>query len=590
MKKAVNLVFVIINLIIISISIPAQTAPPPNFDSNKGYNWLVSQSRNGDYGNDIMTTAFAVMALKNVGAIDHAQQALDFIKSKEDTSKHCWPQGSCKIKDTAFALWVLNDFGEDTTGGEEYLRDSMTSALRDNWFLEVVTSNNGTCKISYTRGDNNIEKTVAVNQGKFPGCTGNFPNTFFNLNTCLESNLLNNNPSIELDINCNELGPSTIISVIYNSGSNYYIIKEATSSRDKVIIENGCFGNSAGGSCNFEATLYTNWILSTIGSDVTTFLWLRNNYDKLKTLDNALMYLIARDASREQFIIDLKPLQKNDGSFNRVIFDTAFAILALSDSGNIEEAQAAVSWLQTRQNADGSWENNLLKTALVLYAAFPDAVVSLPPPIGGEPPTGFCGDGICNAENLENNQNCPSDCPTETTEVCQVNGVCETSEGEDSFNCEQDCTCGDAICDSSESYSSCPEDCQSEEPTAFCGNGILEATEECDIDPTTETGEDSSCPGRCQADCTCAEKRGFPWWISIFIVLALIGVIIYYIKTRTSKPSEKPGLKTFMPKSPFEVPKTGYRPTPPSQPAFKSKVEDELEKSIDEAKKLLKKI
>jgi len=587
MKKGANLVFVIVNLLILSSSVFAQPAPPSNFDPNKGYNWLVSQSQNGDYGNDIMTTAFAAMALKNVGALDHAQQALDFIKSKEDTSKHCWPQGSCKIKDTAFALWVLNDFGEDTSGGEEYLRDSMTAALRDNWFLEIITSNNGTCKISYTRGNDNIEKTIQVNQGKFPGCTGNFPNTFFNLNTCLESNLLNNNPSIELDINCNELGPSTIISVIYNSGSNYYIIKEATSSRDKIIIENGCFGNSAGGSCSFESTLYTNWILSVIGSDITTLLWLRNNFDRLKTLDNALLYLTVQDQSKEQYITNLKPLQKNDGSFNRVVFDTAFAILALKESGNNEEAQAAISWLQTKQNSDGSWENNLLKTALVLYAAFPDVPVSLPPITGG-PITGVCGDGICNVENLENSQNCPSDCPPEPTEVCVVNGVCESSAGENSLNCEQDCSCGDGVCDSSESPSSCSQDCEEEEPTAFCGNAILEDTEECDIDPSTETGEDSACPGRCQADCTCAKKRGFPWWISIFIIIALIAVIIYYIKTRAGKPTAKPSLRTFTTK-PFESPKVGYRP--PSQPStFRSKMEDELDKSIEEAKKLLKKI
>lgn len=587
MKKAGISILIIVLLILSNFLVNAQVNPP-NFDPAKGYSWLVSQSQNGNYGNDMMTTAFSLMALKNVGALDHAELALEYVKSQEDTTKHCWPKTGCKIKDTAFALWTLKDFGEDTTLGEDYLRSSMTAALRDNWFLEVVTSNNGTCKISYTRGDTNVEKTVHVNQGRFPGCTGSFPNTFFNLNTCLENNLLNNNPSIELDINCNELGPSTILSVIYNSGSNYYIIKEATTSRDNIIIENGCFGTTAGSSCNFEAALYTNWILSTIGSDITTLLWLRNNYDRLKPLDNALMYLTAQGPLREQFITDLKPLQKNDGSFNRLVFETAFAILALRESQNNQEADAAVNWLKTKQSSDGSWENNLLKTALVLYAAFPDVIVSLPPITGGEPPTGICGDGICNSENNENSQNCPTDCPSEVTEVCVVNGVCEISAGEDGINCSQDCSCGDGLCDASESSSSCPSDCEEEEPAAFCGNGVLEGTEECDIDPTTETGEDSACPGRCQADCTCLQKKGFPWWITIVIVLLLIVAIIFYIKTRSKKPSERPSLKPFMQK-PFETPKTTYRQ--PSQPStLKSKVEDELEKSIEEAKKLIKKI
>ncbi len=548
-----------------------------------GFTWLVEHSSNGNYGNDIQTTAFATLALKEAGALDYAQLGFDYIRSLED-SQHCWPRGNCDVTSTAFAAWVLNEYGEDTVDAEAWLKKALTPALKDNWWLEVVTSNNGVCKISYaTKGNDTTQKDVQVDAGTFPTCKRNFPSTFFDLNTCLESALLDKNPSLELDINCNDLGPNTIISVIYNSGSDYYLIKEAAASRDIITIENGCFGKKSGGSCSTDTTLFSQWILTQMGSDVSALLWLKNNYDEFRAVDNSLLYLASTDKVKDTYLQALLDLQRNDGSFNKQVYDTSIAILALKQAGS-SEAQLSEDWLASRQSADGSWENNLLRTAIALYSSFTDVGLSLPP-IGilhpTDQPLGFCGDKTCDPGE---ESFCPADCPSQ---VCVTNGLCESSLGETAKNCATDCSCGDSICDSSESSFSCPSDCGSgPQEEGICGNNIIEGSEQCD------GSDDAACSGNCQSNCLCGEDSGFPWWVPIVIVVLLAGVIFAYYRSRkkeTGKPTTaKPFFKPFT--SQLE-----RRPTQPSLPPRqqqerRSLVEDELDKSLEEAKKLLKKI
>jgi hypothetical protein len=265
-------------------------------DANQAFQWLVAHCENGNCG-DIATTAFATLALKDSGAINHAQLGLNYIKSKEDSSQHCWPSGGCKIKDTAFALWVLNEYGEDTSEGEAYLQGAVSADpdLKNFWYLEVITSNNGTCKISYNKGSNNVEKNIPVNQGTFPSCPQAPVDTFFDLNACLEADLLNKNPSLEVNVNCNDLGPSTLLALLFTKEGEYYLIEKASTGHEIFTIQNGCFGTSSKSSCNLDASLYTNWILSTLSSELSINLYLKNNVDEFKTADNALLYLSAKE-------------------------------------------------------------------------------------------------------------------------------------------------------------------------------------------------------------------------------------------------------------------------------------------------------
>ena len=79
---------------------------PKTFNPVKGYEFLASKNTNGQYEN-VITTAVAALAFKNTGATAHATQALTWLKAQKD-EKNCWPKGSCRVKDTAFALWTLS--------------------------------------------------------------------------------------------------------------------------------------------------------------------------------------------------------------------------------------------------------------------------------------------------------------------------------------------------------------------------------------------------------------------------------------------------------------------------------------------------
>jgi hypothetical protein len=95
-----------------------------------------------------------------------------------------------------------------------------------------------------------------------------------------------------------------------------------------------------------------------------------------------------------------------------------------------------------------------------------------------------CGDGICDYEQYENENNCPEDCGTSgTCEACEFDYTsygsecCDSAWYEYQIICEElevtygwDCSgclcpgdvglvCGDGACEEGETYNTCPEDC-----------------------------------------------------------------------------------------------------------------------------------
>ncbi len=588
--KAIYTIFVSA-IMLLGMVMSVWAEDPVGFNPVKGYEFLASKNENGKYEN-IVSTAIAAVAFKDAGATAHANQALAWIKTQEDDTKYCFSKGNCKSKDTAFALWTLNEFGENTDAGEEWLKSALIPALKNNWYLEIVTTNNGTCKISYPGDTAREEETIQVDAGAFPQCTAASTNTFFDLNKCLKKkDLVATRSSIDFDINCADLGPSSIISIIFNTQNSYSLVQQATTDRYQAVINNGCFSdNAADKTCSKDASLFTNWILSQVAASANVDIWLKTVYDPINPLDNALFALAAKE-TKQTYIDNLIKAQRNDGSFNNDVYTTAFAILALKKAGSTKELNSAVDWLKTKQQSDGSW-GSVPNTALALYVAFANVPVTLPPP-GGTPgpgPEQRCGDDICNGD--ETIETCPQDCETSTT-TCNKNNVCETSAGEDSDTCSVDCFCGDQVCDDYErSTNACATDCANKQPTEACGNDAVEGSEECD------GAEDSACPGLCTLSCACGEKEsgGMGKWIIFFIVFLLLGGAIFFYIRGKGKGSSKPAGKTTSEFRPFTSQLEKAQPQQPrwnmpsTNTSSKSKIDDDLDKSLEEAKKLLKKL
>ena len=120
-------------------------------------------------------------------------------------------------------------------------------------------------------------------------------------------------------------------------------------------------------------------------------------------------------------------------------------------------------------------------------------------------PTDFgavCGNGICESDKMEDNENCPDDCT-----VCG-NAICERDE--DKENCPDDCIiCGDGVCDDPE-YS--PDSCSCREDCIICGDG------RCDL------AHDEVCPEDCEdGEAKSNEEGGLEsyWWIIIIVIIAV---------------------------------------------------------------------
>jgi len=256
----------------------------------------------------------------------------------------------------------------------------------------------------------------------------------------------------------------------------------------------------------------------------------------------ALVYL---SSGNEDHLNSLVDMQSVDGDYNGDILTTAMAALALKEAGRIEEFDSAKAWLISRQRNDGSW-GDVFTTSTALYA-------------------------IYDGEQLTFR----SIADVGAVEVCNEDNLCDANFGENSFNCPLDCFCGDDVCDSEESPNTCPADCGEPEPTepvSSCGDGV------CDFDEDNDT---------CPADCP--REGGFPWFWTIVVVLLLVLAFFLYFKfhKKTEKPSKPLKIKADEKK---EKPK--YRPPTkraPSKPKRKSRTESELEKSLKEARKLLKK-
>jgi len=609
------------------------TAEETNFSAEFALDWLLEQDTNGNYGG-IIETALVTILLDEIGATDQAEQAYEYLESAID-SNNCWPSGSCTIKDTAFATYAKYERLYSIKDQKDWFVSSAARrGARGKFWLQMVgTSESGNCQVTYSYKDVSNTKDIAVEKGNFTCGDG----LWLDLDYCIARGLLGLNPTINFEIDCADLGSPTLSLIYYltQTTEDLIILNLVDPSVGDIAftVNSGCFGTTpSSNNCDYETSLYAYWALDRIGSpSIAPIVYIIENYDEKDVLHNAILYLVKPE--QNQFRAEaLVGLQRSTGDWDKNVYKTSFAILALTrDPEYSAEVDKAVEWLKSKQKADGSWNSRVSDTAIALYAAFADELSSYAPQPITTPDDGICDlDDECEPEAGETYANCPTDCPTECNldGICQENigetkescedcqlrvsqcnedGVCEAEEFFENYvDCPLDCSCGDGVCDYVEDADeSCPEDCGSAIPTptqqeAVCGNQIREGDEECD-------GADAFlCPGECQDDCTCETDGGFPWWLLIVIIIILVIIYIYFqyikkgkslrdiFKKKSNKPSQRPPFKPYstviqkqqgsqVRNQPFPV----FRRPIKSQKTKDS--ESKLDKSLDEAKRLFRK-
>ena len=508
-KKAGVLIFV---LLLFSLNVYAANL-------TDSYKWLNSQKPT-----DVYSTAFGALALRDVNG---GSSFIQYLEANKD-AEGCWPKGACKPKETALAALVMSKENKNIDKSIEWLAKNQDISLTGEWLLQIKTESSGQCDVTY---GSQTKKINVDKKGFITSDRCNTPSTFFNLGNCLEQNLLSQKTAQSFEIKCTF---SAEISSLYKDSEVYYLNDNVVSgTQAEIKINNGNFDS-------YEDTLYVNWALKELDNDLSSIIYLRKNFRENDVESSALMFLITEN---QNYVNELLTLQKEDKSFGDV-FDTALAILALKESQHQAQIDQARQWLDLQQKKDGSWNGNILDTSMVLCSS-------------------YSNEGI----DLEE-QKQVTEIPEETETSCNSDNICDVSFGENALQCQNDCSCGDNICDSSESFSSCSKDCAEED--------ILKDTV---IEKDTKKEEERS--------------YGFIWIILLILLLGVGGFFAYKkFFNKQVKIKERPSFtfsRTEPKKTEFKGPFNLLRPVAEVKSEKKSKVELDLENSLKEAKKLLQK-
>ncbi len=346
----------ILLVIILSFSIVEAVA-----NINNAYNWLLQRQMN-----DVFEASLTALAVSRADS-SRITPYVNFIISNKHSTEACWPNPVCNVKDSAAVLIAETKLGLGINVEEiiNWLASKQTLAsLSGTWNLQIVTPDSGKCSLMYQRQGESLssEFVLNVDKGKisYGSCKDQY---FFNLNSCLETSILNK-PSTIIEVSCQSLN-SASISVVYKEGNSIYLTGQPISTRARIRINNGFFDNKI-------ETLNDNWALNEANSDINSLIYLKKNLES-RVIDQALMYLITKETS---FLNSLLQLQSNFGQFNDQgglanEFSNGLSGLALQENGQHgSELENLKEWLGTRQKQDGSWSSDTKTTAVILYGVF----------------------------------------------------------------------------------------------------------------------------------------------------------------------------------------------------------------------------
>ena len=618
MKKWWYLLFIVI---LLSFSVNA-------FSKEDSINWL---ENNINYQNsNIEESSFTILSLNTDKKISKTDPSYTIFEQRGDEEEGCFPQGNCNTKDTSLAILTKYNLGADYKKSLDWLNNNLGKSDVEDWYLQIQTTGSGKCTVIY---DEDQEKIIVVNgpnKLKIEGEAGEYDwiNLKINLGVDLDE------PIEKIIVDCTKPTDSKVndISMLMSllrivNNNEFYIYQELQGRINTLEINNACYSNTLGGSCDKEASFYAAWALKKINTPMDKIIVLPYLEKSAETdLDYAMLLSITGEERHAQLLIDKQHTLGWWG--DKDIIATSFAINALKTKTKYsEELSKAKSWLDSQQISEegddkGSF-GDLLSTATATYLVYLEQ--------GSSTTTSICGNNIiesgeqCDDGNLVNGDRCSSTCKDESTLECVSNLDCELEEICDDGSCvlkcksDDDCTnsnteqCNlstgkcelreicdnDGICDVGETASTCQSDCSNKpecESDFGCNSGeVCSSSGECEAEPFKCTSDDECSDSKeCNVDTgICEEKQSSKAWIGLIIlVIVLIGGGSFAY-TKFFKKPKKPTQPSFLdrkdqgnkPRSSFQ--RSSFRPS--SQDKVDSGLEHELDKSIKETERLLKK-
>ncbi len=572
-------------------------------DLGDSYQWLSTTLTNSTMPVDVR--AIATTALIQGGSVSNLAGIVGELRQLEDQNQKCWPSTGCKVTDSAFATLALALAGQDVSQEIEWLKSARIAGLPPGgeWSIAIKSDGDGTCAFIFTGVNVEREFTLEGNIVRLPSGAPTQQQYYIRLNE-LHPTLATASVQPEVNVNCEVVNP--IITLLYKPNLNTFFIQRSDAGASQVLkIANACYGNTRGtGPCNYEATAAATWALLEIGTatghqDLTlenlgTHIYLESQAINKRNDPSALGFLnrilIKAASAAPSFLNDLVNLQRiSDGSWGNNIITTSIAVFGLTGSDRGEAVTRGLDFLRSGMGDDGSWNNDLETTSWALIALHGGELSRSSVFVSGDDTSSsleICGNGF------DDNGNGIYDCgeiECSSDPVCQCqNGVRDA--GEEGVDCGGSCsvqcvTSGEAEC-------TIDADCTAGE-ICVSGSCVFEtaAEEDAGFVPVDEGDE---------------EEEGSLWWLwlIIIIILILLAVLFYtkYVKTGKinlgglfKRKRKQPTFDEYRTQAEFKPvqkparPAFGYKPPARavSRPAAKSKEDDELERSLEEAKKLL---
>lgn len=608
MKRVILVIFVLL----ISLSLVNAN----NYSESDALLWLSTHVTWGTA--PIEEVSFALLALESNNY--DTTSGLSFLKGRVSSSG-CYssiPSGSCTTKDTALAALALAALGEDIDPQLNWINDSLVKAdIEGDWIIQIIP-NGGEGECNFTGAGNSIIKEV------------NGESEWFSIENDLE--MIINDPLETINVDC-DLSSNTKISLIRTTTENeFYIIEQKIGNDVNIVVNSACYSQSQTGSCDVDSSFYVSWALEKLGEDVNTLPYLQDSIS-----ENNVYYAILNTLSSNQEYVDILLAEQNaEGYWSSTIsniYGTSFVIDSLYSYPLPQEVTNAINWLEEEQVNSGintgSWnDGNVLDTSVALFLGLTHAFSG-----GnlGNPPVGFCSDGIiqspnqfgefeeCDDGNTLSGDGCSSFCnleggecisnldcvnvgeicnlQTNTCELdplwCTDNSMCGQGEFcdltinkcqqslvycETNADCEfyQYCDLVGTVCKTSSGYCSTDLDCNYNQECDFISHICVLSPTGGFEDKTPDTFED--------------EGTGSLWWVWLIIIIIILGggVFAYFYFSKPKKKNN--GRPSFLePQRPTQPPMQPQQPRSFARPRRDEALESELDRSIREAQDLLRK-
>ena len=607
-------------LALISLILPvayAQEITPAadTFDPISSYDWLNNNT-------NIKTlpareSAFALLALNNQN-YDIKSRLNEFIASQK--SEGCWPRDGCAITDTALGLLVLENTGQDTNKTLTWLlqREVPAGSIGGSWYIQIVTTGNGTCDVTC---EGKTTPTAKVDVTKWT-----------DINTLCGAAGAKKSQNYYVD--CADIGdPGMHITLLYNIEKPEYtetfLLQDEQVQQMDVDVNNACFPKALGGSaCDLESTLYATWVLKLLEEEVHTVPFLEEKFSEIVAdpLKLALLYMALPDSTA--YGDKLVEKQKPSGSWVDDVYKTsiaAFSLVSRSDS-----YINATAWLKLkRDKKDFSWNQKVMNTAVSLIAIY-GTIDAKNIDLGMEPTEIEICDNLIDDDSDVLVDCDDSDCFSDVACMCDI-ATDECASDSDcagqgtGYTCDPlSCTCTKFGCDIATDECVSDSDCYTYGTDYACDLDLCACKQQApvisDMEGICDDGMDDDNDGDidcndsdCEGDTACEKSYAWLWFLLIILIALGFGGFYYfnYAKKGRGFGDFKNDVSLFFAKL-FrkKAKKTSFeehvaarerekqasliqQPVQQKQmyyqrpPARKKEADDELEKSLAEAKKLL---